>query len=64
MLIPVKDNWPAIFSVAYVMLAQALSGVAKDLNKMSAKSAVKSIVKSSEENNQTSQKNYLSGFQF
>ena len=56
MLIPVKDNWPVIFSVAYVMLAQALSGVAKDLNKMSAKSAVKSIVTSSEENNQNSQK--------
>ena len=40
MLIPVKDNWPVIFSVAYVMFAQALSGIAKDLNKMSAKSAV------------------------
>ena len=52
MLIPVKDNWPVIFSVAYVMLAQALSGVAKDLNKMSAKSAVKSIVPDSGENNQ------------
>ncbi|MEI5637710.1 MULTISPECIES: organoarsenical effux MFS transporter ArsJ [unclassified Pseudoalteromonas] len=36
-------------SVAYVMAAQALSGVAKDLNKMSAKSAIKAIVKSGEE---------------
>ncbi len=32
-------------SVAYVMAAQALSGIAKDLNKMSAKASVKSIVK-------------------
>lgn len=30
-------------SVAYVMFAQGLSGVAKDLNKMSAKSAIKSL---------------------
>jgi len=32
-------------SVAWVMVAQALSGVAKDLNKMSAKSAIKTLVK-------------------
>ncbi|MGF1761038.1 organoarsenical effux MFS transporter ArsJ [Photobacterium sagamiensis] len=31
-------------SVAWVMLAQALSGIAKDLNKMSAKSAIKTLV--------------------
>ncbi len=31
-------------TVAYVMLAQALSGIAKDLNKMSAKSSVKLLV--------------------
>ena len=31
-------------SVAWVMMAQALSGVAKDLNKMSAKSAIKTLV--------------------
>lgn len=30
--------------VAYVMFAQALSGIAKDLNKMSAKSAIKGLV--------------------
>ena len=34
----------AYLSVAYVMLAQALSGIAKDLNKMSAKSGVKTLV--------------------
>ncbi len=33
-------------SVAWVMLAQAISGIAKDLNKMSAKSAIKTLVPS------------------
>ena len=32
-----------LLSVAYVMSAQALSGIAKDLNKMSAKSSVKHL---------------------
>ncbi|MFN7678250.1 MAG: organoarsenical effux MFS transporter ArsJ, partial [Cyanobacteriota bacterium] len=44
MLIPVADSWPRWWSVAYVMAAQALSGIAKDLNKMSAKSAIKTVV--------------------
>jgi predicted MFS family arabinose efflux permease len=34
----------SVLSVAYVMAAQALSGIAKDLTKMSAKSAVKLVV--------------------
>ena len=33
-----------LLSVAYVMAAQALSGIAKDLNKMSAKSSIKMLV--------------------
>ena len=37
----VPDAW---LSVAYVMAAQALSGIAKDLNKMSAKASVKVMV--------------------
>ncbi|MCU7860186.1 MAG: organoarsenical effux MFS transporter ArsJ [Candidatus Thiodiazotropha sp. (ex Lucinoma kastoroae)] len=37
----VPDLW---LSVPYVMLAQALSGIAKDLNKMSAKASVKTMV--------------------
>ena len=37
----VPDAW---LSVAYVMAAQALSGIAKDLNKMSAKASVKTLV--------------------
>ena len=40
MMLTVPDAW---LSVAYVMAAQALSGIAKDLNKMSAKASVKTI---------------------
>ena len=43
LLIPVADSWPKWLSVAYVMGAQAISGIAKDLNKMSAKSAIKTV---------------------
>ena len=56
MLIPVKEDWPVIFSVVYVMVAQAVSGIAKDLNKMSAKSAVKTVVPESNDGNDTGQK--------
>jgi MFS family permease len=37
-------QWPEQFSVAWVMLSQALSGIAKDLTKMSSKSAIKVLV--------------------
>jgi predicted MFS family arabinose efflux permease len=40
LMLTVPDPW---LSVAYVMLAQALSGIAKDLNKMSAKATVKTL---------------------
>ncbi len=40
-MLAVPEAW---LSVAYVMLAQALSGIAKDLNKMSAKAGVKMLV--------------------
>ena len=43
LLIPVADSWPKGLSVLYVMGAQAISGIAKDLNKMSAKSAIKTV---------------------
>jgi hypothetical protein len=39
-------GWPEWGAVLYVMAAQALSGVAKDLTKMSAKSAIKVLVPS------------------
>ena len=41
----VPDSW---LSVGYVMAAQALSGIAKDLNKMSAKASVKSLTQPGE----------------
>ncbi len=44
LLIPVSASWPKLFSVVYVMAAQAMSGIAKDLNKMSAKGAIKAVV--------------------
>ncbi|WP_028879567.1 organoarsenical effux MFS transporter ArsJ [Terasakiella pusilla] len=44
MLSLLQDSWAISLSVAYVMAAQALSGVAKDLTKMSSKSAVKLVV--------------------
>jgi len=39
-MLTVPDAW---LSVPYVMLAQAMSGIAKDLNKMSAKASVKTL---------------------
>ena len=59
-------------TVAWVMFAQALSGIAKDLNKMSAKSAIKLLVPQSEDNSKlyhwvtllTGSKNTLKGFGF
>jgi MFS family permease len=38
-----SDSWATWFAVAFVMAMQALSGVAKDLTKMSSKSAVKTV---------------------
>jgi predicted MFS family arabinose efflux permease len=40
LMLTVPDAWLSVF---YVMLAQALSGIAKDLNKMSAKASVKTL---------------------
>lgn len=42
-------EWSVTVSVAYVMACQALSGIAKDLTKMSAKSAVKVLVPKGDE---------------
>ncbi len=44
MLALLDPTWSPTASVAYVMSAQALSGIAKDLTKMSAKSAIKVLV--------------------
>ncbi|WP_432468207.1 organoarsenical effux MFS transporter ArsJ [Agarivorans sp. Z349TD_8] len=58
-------------SVPLVMAAQALSGIAKDLNKMSAKSSIKTLVKSQQQQRLfkwvailTGSKNALKGFGF
>jgi predicted MFS family arabinose efflux permease len=44
MLALLEPGWAMAASVAYVMAAQALSGIAKDLTKMSSKSAIKVLV--------------------
>jgi len=44
MLSLVNPTWATLLSVTYVMTSQALSGIAKDLTKMSSKSAVKLLV--------------------
>ena len=56
MLVPVATGWPKLLSVAYVMVAQAISGIAKDLNKMSAKSAIKTVVPETPHDEQKGQK--------
>ncbi len=49
MLALLSPAWSAGISVGYVMAAQALSGIAKDLTKMSAKSAIKVLVPTGDE---------------
>ncbi len=39
-----NPNWSQWLAVAYVMVAQAFSGIAKDLTKMSSKSAIRLVV--------------------
>ena len=61
----------SLLSIAYVMVAQAISGIAKDLNKMSAKSAIKNLVPQNSQGQLyrwvaflTGSKNTLKGFGF
>ena len=49
MLALLQPGWSRLLSVSYIMGAQALSGVAKDLTKMSAKTAIKVVVTPGEE---------------
>jgi predicted MFS family arabinose efflux permease len=44
MLALLNPHWSEFMSVAWVMISQALSGIAKDLTKMSSKSAIKVLV--------------------
>jgi MFS family permease len=74
LLAQVQASWGVAFSVTYVMVAQALSGVAKDLTKMSSKSAVKLLAPRSPDGNEhglfkwvailTGSKNTLKGVGF
>jgi predicted MFS family arabinose efflux permease len=73
MLSFVQPEWQMLLSVSYVMGAQALSGIAKDLTKMSSKSAVKVLIPADEKNDRqlfkwvailTGSKNALKGAGF
>jgi MFS family permease len=44
MLALLSPAWPAWLVVGYVMFSQGLSGIAKDLTKMSSKSSIKAVV--------------------
>jgi len=69
-LTQLNENWNQNFSIFYVLIVQGLSGIAKDLTKMSSKSAVKLLAP----NNQSSlfrwvailtvSKNAVKGFGF
>jgi predicted MFS family arabinose efflux permease len=66
-----NPSWSIAVSVVYVMTAQALSGIAKDLVKMSSKSSVKLLVKEGQHGALfkwvavlTGSKNALKGFGF
>lgn len=68
LMLAVPSGW---LTVAYVMAAQALSGIAKDLNKMSAKSSIKMLVAQGQEDTLfkwvailTGSKNALKGIGF
>jgi len=68
-MLMIPDAW---LTVSYVMFAQALSGIAKDLNKMSAKASVKTLLPEQESNTKlfkwiailTGSKNTLKGAGF
>ncbi len=66
-----SPDWPKLVSVTFVMMLQALSGVAKDLTKMSSKSAIKVLVPPNSDNSLfkwvallTGSKNALKGIGF
>lgn len=48
-LAQVNETWGVVMSVVYVMITQALSGIAKDLTKMSSKSAVRLLAPQSDD---------------
>jgi len=44
MMTPVNESWAIARAIPYVMVAQAFSGIAKDLTKMSSKSAIRLVI--------------------
>lgn len=56
MLALLDPGWALGLSVAYVMTSQALSGIAKDLTKMSSKSAVKLLVPTAKDTSDSAQR--------
>lgn len=44
MMTPVNEAWALALAIPYVMAAQAVSGIAKDLTKMSSKSAIRLVI--------------------
>lgn len=44
LMTPVNESWALALAIPYVMVAQALSGIAKDLTKMSSKSAIRLVI--------------------
>jgi predicted MFS family arabinose efflux permease len=71
MLSMLNRDWPQGLAIAYVMTAQAFSGIAKDLTKMSSKSAIRLVVPQDEQSSLfkwvavlTGSKNALKGIGF
>ncbi len=71
MMALVSPGWAALFAVPYVMTAQAFSGIAKDLTKMSSKSSIKLVLPENTESSLfkwvsvlTGSKNALKGLGF
>ncbi|MEM8505011.1 MAG: organoarsenical effux MFS transporter ArsJ [Cyanobacteria bacterium P01_D01_bin.1] len=71
LLMPVNEDWVTTLAVPYVMCAQAISGIAKDLTKMSSKSAIRLVIPKDEQSSLfkwvavlTGSKNALKGVGF
>ena len=50
LLFNINSTCSQLYSLVYVIIAQGISGIAKDLTKVSAKSAIKTIVSDENKN--------------
>ncbi len=72
LLFNINSTCSQLYSLVYVIIAQGISGIAKDLTKVSAKSAIKTIVSDENKNRRlfklvsflTGSKNTLKGVGF